>query len=672
MSDESSVLGAVVDSFGSTLESNVFTILQTPALGWVTSLFGLSGEDPLAAINNQLCQLQSDVTQILNDIQSLPALIDQHVDAKIDASQLMTAVTLVNTYIASGSGPSAAWPNGKPMVASSDMLSSPNNGVLSTVHQVLVGAITDGAALGSGPGYLTTYSQGNPARYLSHQPTPGVQTLLDFFDYYQYIQSILMQMTVEAAHQINVTPAPDTGAPTSPYTGALPPDYFTARNAYLQYCRQIAEQQTFLPFSTAGSAAAAPVSPVATATGGSNGVVFDQQTPIAWLNWNFAFLYLIGPLQPFNLPTFQANMTGNDQWMLRAPASAELAALRSSLKDPEGNPVSPNTIVKAMEALGFNVNLQAIPGSVCGYPFVTQEALDAGNWTKIRSPIEFNDVLGWETSTFYDLLNGVAVTVQLFGTSIGEILGDPQAVASVQCSSSVGSAAPGAQSYLDALMVYQLTSADPPIEEPEPSSLSINQNQNPDGSIQFTASGLFSRLTRGQTSPSGVTIPIITAPGDPCRVYWSIGDAPGASITPDGLLTWSSPNANVTVFAVRGQTLSASLQNVQPPPGAVMPAPASPQHVNIYPRGATFAASGQSMAVTFNGQILYSDGSALLVPSNSPLLTFTEATGALPLDPDQTNTFRIPANAPSGTTYEITVTLAGNQEVTDKATITLN
>jgi hypothetical protein len=669
------VVEQVLGALGDSLESSLASAITAPAIGWVAALFGLSaggGNNDDAALAN----LQTGVYQILGDINQLASDLETRIDVANGNLQIAPAVAAVVQYQRTGAPPSTmlsllpGWLN-----------TLPSSDFLATVHQTLVGPGTTGTV-----GYLTTFRQAQVPRYTS-DTSPDNQLLGKFFMYHQKLQASLMQMNVEAAHQGQSA----STAASSDHSGPLPPNYVGAIQAYQQYGQQIAEQSTFLPLPTSGVGYRYDMW-IGGFDFGATQIVFDQKKGFAWGASNLAST---ANVLSGTIPLLQSQLSMPPAWMVRAPTYAELQDLHAAFVSLAGTTVAAADMLTFLTNAGFNLALDPTVST----PFVTAECFDQANWTLInpvwskhRPPDGTIIANGYQCDWFYDLLNGVPVTVQIncdvsegvftgangFGVTGGlAFFATIPSTASVTRTSAAGTqTVPYIDAYTDALFVYQLAEADsatqvstdPPLEEP--SKLQLTQVTNADGSVTCTARASFTRLNR--TSGSGsVTLNVP-------NVYWSVDTPDAATIDQNGHLVWKVAGTTLYVYATRGPVTS-SIQ-VGPAAPFTPPAAATPSQVNIYPRNVVLSGSLPAK-VSFSGQILYSDGSTS--PATDGVADDTQftwtASGNIQLAP---NTPRIDSVShvnvqaafviPEGTTETVQVTLTlKDSQLTDTATITI-
>lgn len=681
MSSDGELLESLVGDIGSSLESSMITAVTDPVIGWVAAIFGLDegGSDGAPA----LAELQADLFEIMQEISNVESDLVNAMNDIVASSTIQPAVTAVENYQNTGTPP------GSILLLPKDWLYSPlTSGLLTTVHDTLVGT-----AQGSTP-YLTSFRQTQVPRYISDS-SPKNQMLDNFFAYHQNLQASLMQMNVEAAHQGQ---SANTQADLTDTSGSLPPNYVAAIQAYDQYLRQTAQQTTFLPQSTSGigyrnlGLLFAPNNN-GKDLGAYQTIVFDQQTGYAWGSQNILMCWGAGA----TVPALRAELKNPFAWMMRAPTYAELAALYTSL-NPAGQTPTAAGMLTSLQNIGFTLRMD--PTLTVSVPLVTAEVFDQTNWTTInqvwskhKPPSGTIVANGYQCDKFYDLLNGVPVTVQIhcdvtvdvfsgpggFGTSGNlEFFSTIPDSASVTAVSSAGTLALSSYNteYADGLFIYQLAAADPatsvttdpPLEEP--ASLQITPVTNPDGSVTCTASASFNRLQSNGTIASL----LLTVP----NVYWSVDDLQAATIDQNGHLTWKTGTL-VHVTAKRGSTTEKIPVG---PPTTFMPPPApTPCHVNIYPRNVLVDGSSLPQTIAFSGQILFSDGSTSPIAdgvADDTQFTWSasENIQLVPNTPriDSISHVLVPAQfvIPAGTTATVTITLTlNNSQLHDTATITI-
>ena len=579
---------------------------------------------------------------------------------------------------------------------------------LNTVHDALI----------TGTAYLTTFLNSNVSYYADNSPVQ--QMINGFFLYYQNLQAVLMQMAIEAAHQGQPFPPP----PNPPLPPAfpegtdvfapMPPNYQGAVEAHALYTSNIAEQETYLPFPTTGIGSSLP-SPSSDAPG-TRQIVFDRNTGVAWSSTNYAnSVEWLSPPIFSTLTAIGDALKVPNAWMVRLPTYAEIQAFRASFPLPDQSNVvlGLTDIVNSMAQFGFALGLQQLGtgGSSIGYPYMTSDVLNSANWTflNLRSIkhggggegghqipawyTQFAD--GYKCTQFFDLLNGVGIEVDIYCPVTGltssqtaptdVLFADIQNATAIGLASSLGSLAAGllnTSAYADALFIYQLANADsatgvntdPPVEEP--SSIQLTSVPSADGTtVQFSATGTFIRFDHyAGNLPVQINI---------ADVFWASSDSDAASIDQSGLLTWKVGGGSVSVTATRGPLTQSALVTG---PSTVSAPNLIPLEVNIYPRSVTILRTELPTEATFNGQILWSDGStstfgdgvSTTTPANPEAsvvfppfnYTFAEANGELSIDSGQQSTFTIQSGQIGPFQINLTVTVNGNsQQWTDHAAL---
>lgn len=706
MSEDSSAVGLFVGAIGDSLESNVLAMLEQPAVGWLSSVIGLGGGaagggDPLALqkIGTTLTGMQTELGQILGEIGNLKKVIIDDIAAASFSGNIHNALDAVSLYQSNLTAASSALPD-----TYADYLD-----LLASVQTALVSP-ADGTT-----GYLPAYLSAN-LRYYSDGSALWA-SLYPFFQYYNQIQALLMQMAVDAAHQGQPAPqSPILYPGAQQVVGYPPPNYQGAGNAYTQYIEQAAQQLTFVPFPTTGVGSLQQHQNAF----GVDQIVFDRTTNVAWGFRNFANTYgsqqtILSGTAVTDLPESFWITEFPDVWMLRVPTYAEMSGLRESFTDSSGQVLSSTAIGAAMQNVGFDLTM---PAALVSLPYATAEVLDSSNWhylnvhqVKIAGtggairgftlPARYDTVAdGYWCDKFYDFLNDVPVTMQLScpvsvavtmdsDVATSAVLTDIGNATQASWSSSLGTAPavnPAVTGYVDVLFIYQLANAhppslvntDPPVEEPSSLQISLTR-QSPDGSaMQFSASGSFQRFDFNAKANVPVMLPITA-------VYWSVGGAGGpATIDQNGVLLWTR-SGSVTVTAGRGtQTSSMTVTT----PAAFTPA-LTPSGVNIYPRAFKTLPNipPEGVAVAFNGQIIWSDGSTSSFGDDEqpaptqfangnaiPPFTFAfaEANGHLALDQGLSSTFTIPAGTNGTQTFQINVVVNGETNLTDHAVIRIS
>jgi hypothetical protein len=654
----------------------VASAILTPVTGWIGMFlsFGQGDQTSLTDLQNDLATLTGDVTSM---------------QRQIDAQLVAIATQLQINAMAPGVHDVQVFQNSGNMPADTLWTIQIDR---EAVHDTMVGdVVTDGSAPGSGTGYLTGLV--SPLRYIC-DTSPQATSLNNVFLYYQKVQAVLTQMMVEAAHQGQFSPIPSP-MPANPFpgtsTGWPPPNYEQAQLAYATYVENIAEQQSFLPLPTTGIS----VGPYPTGIG-ANRIVFDRVGNITWGWQNLANPYSgfgsIGVGTGMTMQGLAGNLSASaDRWKLRLPTGAELNTLYTTLKDSAGNAVTSATVVAAMTQVGFYVTLP--PDGQPGFlPFATSEVQKASNWNLYGTP---GTAQGYRCSWFYDLLNNIQGELIIYCpvnpssyTNTGQSFNDPsssivndgvftdiQNATSVMWNSSLGGGPLPLNAYLDVLWVYQLANADaasgvttdPPIEEPTTLNIrSVNQGNT----TQFTASSMFNRFDRTAAAYQSVSLDI-------AAVYWWVDNTETATIDQTGLLTWKQPGS-VTVTATRGP-LSNSVSASSP--SAFAPVPPTPLKLNIYPRHQVIGHTSLPMTTPFNGQILWSDGrtstfgDADVVPMTHfpngdaiPAFSFA-VTASSPVTVDSASGTSVTIPAVTAGSFNVTVSLTGNPDLKDSATI---
>jgi hypothetical protein len=455
---------------------------------------------------------------------------------------------------------------------------------------------------------------------------------------------------------------------------------------------------------------------------GTPKIVFDRSTGVAWSATNYSGIrpWLSPPIFS-TVSAIQAALKVPNAWMVRLPTYDEIHTFRAAFPLPSGVILGLDAIAASMLQFGFHLGFEQLSSGVgdIGYPFVTSDVLETTNWSflNLRSvrhggggegghtiPVWYTPAAdGYKCALFYDLMAGVGVEVDFYCPVTGltndqtaptdVLFDDIQNATTITLTSSQGSItisnSPGPNSlasstgaYADAIFIYRLANADPatnvntdpPVEEP--SSMQISSVPSADGlTVQFSATGTFVRFDR-YAGPTSVNI-------DVAEVYWAC-DSDAATIDQSGLLTWKVNNGSVNVTATRGPLTSPPVPLTGP---ASIPTPnLTPVAVNIYPRVVTIPRSELPTEATFNGQILWSDGStstfgdgagsttpaddeaSVVVPPFQ--YTFAEANGNLSLDSGQQSTFAIQSGQIGPFQINVTVTLNGSsQQWTDHAAL---
>jgi len=651
-------IGDVVQFLGGSLLQGVSGAISDPVAGWIDALLGL-GES--AGDNGLSSSLQTDTTTILTAISNLGPQLEQFDAAESAFQSMQDAVSTATGYqnnMQSGL-----------MVVPSDLATDNiKSGYLDVIHTWLV-APTPGDPQQGQPGaqgLLPVCIDQLFPRFVNDQ-SRGVQSFINnYLAYYTQIQTILLQMMVNACHagQFYGEKPVQASIPNPP------PNYFGAQAYFNRYQRHIAQQSTYIPYTTTGHGYQGTFP----GAYGCKDIVLDKSMPTqsGWGSQNLRSLY--GPLSMRQILGLLAYPTVTDQWMLRWPTLDELKGL--------GFPTATNPIT----VNGFNLQLVAanddLPAPVCN-PFPSAEAFDFNN-TDIWLPTGVAN--SYSCDYFWDLYQNAQATVTLMFPDYGiDKYGSLAGVAAncdpldVQIDSNGyhsyigdGKSTFTVYDYCDGIFIYQLTLGDqvtnvqttPPLEEPDPSSFAIvvPQSSNP---MTFQARAKFKRLNKtagGPTTPryqeQPLSVPLV------CRL---VDDESVATIDPNsGVLTWNK-TGTVNVYAIRGPlSVSASVSS---PAGFTAPAPPAPTAFNIYPRIIVLNQNDEDQAIDVNAQLVYPDGTSDpsdigATPSNTGC---TFQSDGLKLVAGEPSRF----NVPGGTTGNFTISLIYDSKTVDTANVSI-